>query len=302
MSRLGHFILLTLVLLLASCTNPEAKTDHSLKLIKLGSGTAIVTSTPQGIDCGKTCEHIFPYGELVELNIKVAKSSMFVSWGGSCFGSGDCKLSMKQEKEVRANIINLVCTEPPKITDKNLANLIKQTLHKNGNLSCADLAKLTTLEDESNEPGTEIRDLEGLQFAINLKLLKLPHNNISNISALANLSKLDKIDLDYNAISDLSAVENIPKLRVLQVTNNKIVKLSPLINLKNLEGLDLNSNMISDISALVQNKYLTGEKLILDLMGNCLDITGGSDLANLKILQDRKIKLYYQPQGSCGRQ
>ncbi len=302
MKNMIYSFLLVLVLALASCTNPKPTSPHSLKVVKLGSGTTIITSTPEGIDCRENCDFIFPYGKTVKLNVVAAKSSMFTGWDGDCFGSGSCELNMKQDKTVSANAINLVCSNPPNIVDKNLEKLIKATLHKTANLSCTDLKNLKLLEDEDRPGKAVISNLEGLQFASNLELLKLPNNRINNISALATLSKLKKLYLDYNQISNLTPIENLVGLRVLAITHNKIRNLLPLRNFEKLEGLDLNSNMIDDISVLVQNSHITGKDLILDLMGNCLDITGGEDLNNLRILKSRGIDLYYQPQGRCGRQ
>ena len=125
---------------------------------------------------------------------------------------------------------------------------------------------------------TDIQDLTGLEFAINLKELHLAHNQISDITPLGALTKLIVLDLHNNfEISDvfpLSALKNLTHLSLwgnkvsdvsplgvltnliyLSLENNRVSDVSPLSTLTNLRGLDLETNRISDVSSL---KVLTG--------------------------------------------
>ena len=125
---------------------------------------------------------------------------------------------------------------------------------------------------------TDIQDLTGLEFAINLEELHLAHNQISDITPLGALTKLIVLDLHNNfRISDaspLSALTNLTHLSLwgnlvsdafplsaltnliyLSLENNLVSDVSPLSALTNLRGLDLETNLISDLSAL---KVLTG--------------------------------------------
>ena len=115
----------------------------------------------------------------------------------------------------------------------------------------------------------------------NLKTLDLPHNNISDISALSTLTNLYWLRLGSNNISDISPLATLTNLNTLYLHNNHISDISALSTLTNLYWLDLGSNNISDISALstLTNLYW------LDLGSNNIsDISPLSTLINLKTL------------------
>jgi len=67
-----------------------------------GTGEGTVTSTPAGIDCGSECEAEFEEGEEVELSQSPETGSEFIEWGGACSGTGTCKVTMSEAKEVKA--------------------------------------------------------------------------------------------------------------------------------------------------------------------------------------------------------
>ena len=82
--------------------DPKGST-FKLKVIKLGTGTGIVSTIPSGILCGGGCaeaEHDFPANGEVELLEEPTGSSTFVGWGGACSGTGTCKVTMSEAKTV----------------------------------------------------------------------------------------------------------------------------------------------------------------------------------------------------------
>ena len=80
--------------------------------------------------------------------------------------------------------------------------------------------------------------------------LYLSWENLTDISALSEFTKLKHLDLSYNDISDLSALEGLTGLTYLDLWNNDISDISALSGLVNLTYLDLDNNNISDITAL----------------------------------------------------
>ena len=127
---------------------------------------------------------------------------------------------------------------------------------------------------------SDIQDLTGLEFAVNLKELHLGENKISDISPLKNLTNLIVLDLHRNfkihdasplstltnlthlslwanRVSDVSPLSTLTNLIYLSLENNKILDVSPIKDMINLEGLDLETNRISDISALTDMTKLT---------------------------------------------
>ena len=95
------------------------------------------------------------------------------------------------------------CTDPVIIADKGLELGIRGYFDKpTGDLTCADMESLLELI----RGFSSIASLEGLQYAVKLKVLRLGTNDISDLSPLQNLTNLTNLDLRNNNISDISAL------------------------------------------------------------------------------------------------
>jgi Pro-kumamolisin, activation domain/IPT/TIG domain/PASTA domain len=88
-------------------TKPFALAVH-----KSGTGSGTVTSVPAGISCGKKCSHAYPFGTVVTLKEKAAKSSTFVKWSGACSGELTCKVTAKAALTVTAKFALKNCVVP----------------------------------------------------------------------------------------------------------------------------------------------------------------------------------------------
>ena len=144
------------------------------------------------------------------------------------------------------------------IPDARLRAVIEDSLGKASDapITQAEMASLTHL----TAPNKNIRDLTGLEFAVNLTELDLGaevvggewvnSNEISNLSPLSNLTHLQLLILDNNSISDVAPLSNLTSLEVLSLDSNSISDVTPLSNLTSLEALHLDSNSISDVTPL----------------------------------------------------
>ena len=134
------------------------------------------------------------------------------------------------------------------IPDANLRKAINEALNKapNARVTATEMATLRELQAGS----MDIRNLTGLEAAVNLEDLRLGNNVISNISPLTGLIKLRHVELEENAITDLSPLEDLINLEHLRLAHNVITDLSPLAGLINLRGITLHHNAISDLSPL----------------------------------------------------
>ena len=134
------------------------------------------------------------------------------------------------------------------IPDTNLRAAIAEALGKapNARITVDEMATLRKL----NAASMDIRNLTGLEAAVNLDDLNLHNNAISDISPLTGLTKLHHIGLEDNVITDLPSLEKLIDLRELHLGNNLITDLSPLEGLINLRGISLHHNAISDLSPL----------------------------------------------------
>ena len=74
-------------------------------------------------------------------------------------------------------------------------------------------------------------DLGPLANLINLEVISIQRNGITDISALAGLKKLHHLHIIDNAISDVSPLANLMNLRRLWITGNPVSNIALLLNL-----------------------------------------------------------------------
>ncbi|MDE0554338.1 MAG: leucine-rich repeat domain-containing protein, partial [Candidatus Poribacteria bacterium] len=190
------------------------------------------------------------------------------------------------------------------IPDANLRAVIANKLGKASGapISRAEMATLTVLE----APNSNISDLTGLEYATNLTRLDLgaervyrrevssiqvgfvkrrPNlansNEISNLSPLSGMTRLEYLDLGRNLISDVSVLSGMVSLTYLDLYDNYISDVSALSRLTNLTSLDLYNNLISNVSALAS---MTGlESLFLE-QNSISDVSALASLTSLETL------------------
>jgi prepilin-type N-terminal cleavage/methylation domain-containing protein len=75
---------------------------YTLTVTKNPSEGGAVTSNPNGINCGSTCQHAFNEGTSVTLNAVAASGYVFSNWSGACSGSGTCTVNMTSNRSVTA--------------------------------------------------------------------------------------------------------------------------------------------------------------------------------------------------------
>ena len=105
-----------------------------------------------------------------------------------------------------------------------------------------------------------IKDLTGLEYAINLKELfvreqreEFRGNGISDLSPISGLTQLESLNIGGigNHVSDLSPIANLTNIKYLHLGGNPITDLSPIANFTQLEGIYFDDNVpLTDISVL----------------------------------------------------
>ena len=131
------------------------------------------------------------------------------------------------------------------IPDSNLRAVISETLETQ-TIRPDTMARLTTLKASNRG----IKDLTGLEFAINLEELWISDNPVSDLSPLAGCVNLIGLSAWDTPLSDLSPLANLTKLEWLACVGGSISDLSPLAGLTNLRNLTLYTQRISDLSPL----------------------------------------------------
>ena len=78
---------------------------YPIAVQRVGNGQGTVTSAPEGIDCGTTCEADFDVDSMVTLTAVAASGAEFERWERNCSSAGSaatCTLTMDSAKNVRA--------------------------------------------------------------------------------------------------------------------------------------------------------------------------------------------------------
>lgn len=187
-------------------------------------------------------------------------------------------------------------------------------LKEDGSADFSENAKYSILGVPQSLAGTKdfkfavtrgMKSIKGLEYAKNLRKLKVNENEIADITPLKNLTKLEYLEIQRNRIVDLKPLEKLTNLTFLKLYNNLIEDITPLSNLTNLTGLDLHYNVtvegdelhkniskgITDISALKNLKNLT----FLDISANRIeDVSIIKDLNKIEHLDisGNRVKNY----------
>ena len=124
--------------------------------------------------------------------------------------------------------------------------------------------------------GKKIKDLTGLEYAINLKELVFEDNEISDLTPITNLTKIENLRFGNNNVSDLSPIAGLTRMRSMGMESNPFSDLSPLIGFTELESIQFSHNfLVTDISVLAGKEKLRH----VNMWGP--PITDMSPLANL---------------------
>jgi hypothetical protein len=89
-----------------TCTatfNPQL-VGYTLTVIKSGTGSGTVTSSPAGINCGSDCSETYTKVQKVKLTAKADATSTFTGWSdGGCSGTKTCTVTVDSEITVTAS-------------------------------------------------------------------------------------------------------------------------------------------------------------------------------------------------------
>ena len=92
---------------------------------------------------------------------------------------------------------------------------------------------------------TEIKNIDCLQGAINLKLLKLEDLNLSNLQPLSFCGHLEKLSLRNSDIFDISPLRTLHKLKNIDIRGcEHLYDLSPLNNCVSLQHVQIDEEYI----------------------------------------------------------
>lgn len=124
--------------------------------------------------------------------------------------------------------------------DVNLYNFLKNVIYKN-KITVGDMLRLEILDMTC----AEIENLDGLQYAKNLRMLKARANKIQDITPLLDLKNLENLDISFNNIENIFGIEGLKNLLTLNIEFNQITDMSPIASLESLKKIKCYSNPIN---------------------------------------------------------
>ncbi len=166
----------------------------------------------------------------------------------------------------------------------NNIELVLNNLHKFVNLQILYL---------NTNQITEIKKLDNL---VNLQLLSLSNNKIKEIKGLDNLVNLQQLYLNNNQMTEINGLDKLVNLLKLYLTNNQMTEIKGLYNLVNLRQLDLSNNKIKEIKGFdnlvnLQQLYLNNNQMT--------EINGLDNLVNLQHLHLSNNQIKELPLNLC---
>lgn len=168
-------------------------------------------------------------------------------------------------------------SQEPIIKDGNLEKAIRSWIVKKDGepLTKEDLESLSVVSFS----GKGIKDLQGLEYAVNITNLDLDINEITDLTPLKKLSKIHTLSLKANKISSIDELSALKEMKYLDIKWNQISSLDVVKQLPRLTELEAEHNQISNVQALSSAAELTylkmGDNAIEDLapLGNIKKLT-----------------------------
>ena len=107
-----------------------------------------------------------------------------------------------------------------------------------GELTKADLEKVKNLYLRNNQ----LTDVTALKELTQLTYLNLERNQLTDVTALKELTQLTKLYLDDNRLTDITALKELTQLKTLWLSENQLTDVKGLEKLTLLKELHLQDN------------------------------------------------------------
>lgn len=157
-------------------------------------------------------------------------------------------------------------------------------LGSDGYISYEEMEQLTSLTLYSW--GESIQNLSGLEYAENLKYLRIRNQSLlTNADVIGNLKKLEELELDYIPIASVKGINNLTNLKFLSLEYTNLENIDAVANLSNLWWLNLDGTNISDVSALSNMNNLRNLSF-----ANCTNLKSIQPLYGLEKLQSLRLE------------
>lgn len=123
---------------------------------------------------------------------------------------------------------------------------------------------------------------------MNIEYIDISYSNISNIQGMEYATNLKQLNAAHNNISDLNPIKDLRNLGYIKFEHNRIKDISPLKNFTNMEIRSFSNNFIEDITPLKEFDPIVARQI--DFMGNYIDVSEGTE--NRKVLEEIGLDQY----------
>jgi hypothetical protein len=151
-------------------------------------------------------------------------------------------------------------------------------------LDFSDLIAMTRLPDELAKAQGVRTIFAGNARATGAAAYEYATRLLSDVSALADLTKLTSLHLSDTRISDLSALSGLAALTGLNLKQTPVFDLSALSGLSGLTELDLSQTRVPDLSVLSGLSRLTSLKLSYTQVSDLSALSGLVGLTSLDLM------------------
>lgn len=116
----------------------------------------------------------------------------------------------------------------------------------------SDATAFSTLKGRKDPRYTADQIWERLQYFPDIVAIDVGHNNVSDLSFLANFPKLRRLIVidSKQPVTDISVLAELPDLEYVELFMQDITDLTPLANHEKLLDLNLATNNVTDLSPL----------------------------------------------------
>ena len=129
----------------------------------------------------------------------------------------------------------------------------------------------------------QISDLSPVSGLIKLEYIRFSANNVSDLTPVAGLINLESVRFSQNEVSDIAPFAGLINLKSIGTWGNRFSDLSPLAKLTKLESLDICGAELSDLSPLVGLTTLTKLWLPGNEISDISPIAGLTGLTSLAL-------------------
>lgn len=209
------------------------------------------------------------------------------TWNINGVQAEETNIVLEDNKEIKKSMDNeedFVVNIP----DENLKKRINASLYILDTNSEITISKMKQLENLFAQ-NYNITNLEGLQYAENLKVVELGGNKINDVSVFkkGNFPKIEKLILDNNQLKDILPITSayLPMLKILEVYRNNITNVGEITDekLPSINYIRIHNNLITNLDFLKSSKSTSLTSL--DISNNTITDISGIETANLTNLK-----------------